>query len=78
MSRWKCVHAHDRCFGGAAAGPECQYCERITKPKRVTSWRVCPECGSRATKIFYPSFPDKPLKCEACGHHYNHESWVIK
>src|SRR5271166_5338741 len=31
MSRWKCVNAHDRCFGGTAAGPECQYCERIER-----------------------------------------------
>jgi hypothetical protein len=28
MMRYVCVNGHDRCFGGASAGPECPYCER--------------------------------------------------
>jgi len=44
---------------------------KTRKPKRVTSWRVCPECGSRATKIFNISAEDNPLECQACHHKYN-------
>ena len=43
----------------------------MKKPKKVTSWRVCPECGGRATKIFSLSADDKPLSCQQCGHRYN-------
>lgn len=29
------INGHDRCYGGASAGPDCPYCERrpATKPK---------------------------------------------
>lgn len=40
----------------------------MAKPKKVTSWRVCPECGSRATKIF--SLTTGKYQCQVCGHKY--------
>ena len=27
---WKCVNGHDLCYGGASAGPECPYCEKVS------------------------------------------------
>lgn len=41
----------------------------MSKPKRWKSWRVCPACGSRATKILYLS-EDPPIKCQICEHRY--------
>jgi hypothetical protein len=41
------------------------------KPKKWRSWRVCPNCGSKATKIFNLSNADKPLECQVCKHTYN-------
>lgn len=40
-------------------------------PKRWTSSKVCPRCGSRATKLFNLSANDKPLKCQICSHRYD-------
>ncbi len=39
------------------------------KPKRWKSWRVCPECGSRATKLF--SVNSGKLECQICNHEYD-------
>jgi transcription elongation factor Elf1 len=41
------------------------------KPKRATTWRTCPNCGSRATKIFSLNAKDKPLLCQICDHRYS-------
>lgn len=41
------------------------------KPKRWTSWRVCPKCGDRSTKLLHLSERDRPYKCQMCGHRYN-------
>ena len=43
-----------------------------TKPKKVTSWRTCPECGSRATKILSLNAkdPEKPYHCQVCRKDY--------
>ena len=62
-----------RMLYGDAAGDILDVMQRATflKPKKVTSWRVCPECGGRATKLFNLSADDKPLSCQQCGHHYN-------
>lgn len=38
------------------------------KPKKVTSSRVCPECGSRATKIF--NISTGKYTCQICKHDY--------
>jgi rubredoxin len=43
----------------------------MPKPKRVTTYRTCPECGDRSTKIFNISVTEKPVKCQACGHRYD-------
>jgi len=40
-------------------------------PKRWRSWRVCPACGSRATKIFDISAEDNPIHCQRCDHRYS-------
>lgn len=40
------------------------------KPKKVTSWRVCPECGSRATKLL--SLNTGLYTCQVCNHQYPH------
>jgi hypothetical protein len=40
----------------------------MSKPKRWRSWRVCPECGSRATKIF--SLTTGKYLCQICEHKY--------
>lgn len=40
------------------------------KPKRWRSWRVCPNCGSRATKIFNLSGTGS-LQCQICNHKYD-------
>jgi hypothetical protein len=44
---------------------------RDRRPKKWTSWRVYPNCGGRATKLFHLSADDCPLECQRCGHHYN-------
>ncbi|MEH2517389.1 hypothetical protein V1279_002962 [Bradyrhizobium sp. AZCC 1610] len=43
-----------------------------TAPKRVTTWRTCPNCGDRGTKILSlnPKHPDKPYQCQGCRSHY--------
>jgi ribosomal protein L37AE/L43A len=41
----------------------------MAKPKKVTSWRTCPECGSRATKILHLSTGQ--YHCQICDHQYN-------
>lgn len=43
----------------------------MAKPKRWTSWRVCPNCGDRSTKLFHLSARDRPYKCQICDHRYN-------
>ena len=40
------------------------------KPKKWKSWRVCPECGSRATKIFHLN--SGRYQCQICDHEYFH------
>lgn len=40
----------------------------MKKPKKVTSWRVCPECGSRATKLL--SLNSGKFKCQDCDNEY--------
>lgn len=37
-------------------------------PKRVTSWRTCPACGDRSTKIF--CLNDGEYRCQICDHTY--------
>lgn len=40
--------------------------------KKKKSWRVCPKCKGRATKIVNISVSDKPpIMCQQCGHHYD-------
>lgn len=41
------------------------------KPKKVTSARVCPACGGRATKIVRASREEKLYLCQQCGHEYD-------
>ena len=36
--------------------------------KRHRSWKVCPACSSRATKIF--DFNSGRYRCQVCQHHY--------
>lgn len=43
--------------------------EQRKKPKKWTSWRVCPECNSRATKLF--SLNSGQYKCQVCKHEYD-------
>lgn len=46
--------------------------EARTKEKKVTrSWRVCPKCKSRATKIF--SLSSGLYLCQVCGHEYDNQ-----
>lgn len=42
------------------------------RPKKVTSWRTCPECGSRATKLMHLSSadPEKCFHCQVCNKSY--------
>ena len=45
---------------------------RFKKPGKVTTWRTCPECGDRGTKILSlnPEHPDKPYQCQGCRANY--------
>lgn len=38
-------------------------------PKQTTSWRVCPKCKSRATKVF--SISTGKYRCQICDHEYD-------
>lgn len=40
MSKYRCVHGHDRC-GEMYAGPECPYCERVTPRKKASDYPFC-------------------------------------
>lgn len=40
----------------------------MVRRARLRSWRTCPICRSRATKIF--SLTDGKLFCQICGHRY--------
>jgi hypothetical protein len=42
------------------------------KPAKATTWRTCPECGDRGTKILNLSAedPDKPYQCQCCRNNY--------
>jgi len=40
----------------------------MKKPKKVSSWRTCPNCGSRATKIL--SANTGLFTCQICDHTY--------
>ncbi len=51
-------------WGGRVALPAPEY----KKPKRVTSSRVCPNCGGRHTKIFHLN--TGKYECQICKHHY--------
>lgn len=41
----------------------------LKPPKRWTSWRVCPRCGSRATKLF--SLNTGMFTCQICENEYS-------
>jgi ribosomal protein L37AE/L43A len=41
----------------------------MKKPKRVTTWRTCPNCGSKATKIL--SANTGMFTCQICDHTYD-------
>lgn len=41
----------------------------MAKPKKVKSVRVCPNCGSRATKIF--NINSGKYLCQICEHQYD-------
>lgn len=41
----------------------------MKKPKRWRSWRVCPNCGNRATKML--SINDGKYRCQICNHAYD-------
>ncbi len=43
------------------------------KPKKWRSWRVCPECGSRATKLvcINPKPNRGSVKCQICEKEYD-------
>jgi ribosomal protein L37AE/L43A len=45
-------------------------------PKRVTSWRVCPACGSRHTKLL--SLNTGVYTCQICEHQYTWEPTSVK
>lgn len=36
---------------------------------RVPSWRVCPECKGRATRLF--DLNSGKYECQQCGHKYD-------
>jgi len=63
MAARVCVGGHDRCYEGPQ--PDCPYCELRGGPKRTTTWRTCPDCGSRATKIL--SANSGKYSCQICG-----------
>ena len=42
--------------------------DRKKPPKKWTSFRVCPACGNRATKIF--NFTSGLYRCQVCEHEY--------
>lgn len=67
MSEIVCTNAHDRC---GTPDTNCPYCEwEPGPPKRWRSWRVCPTCGSRTTKLFHLS--SGKYECQICGCKYN-------
>lgn len=39
--------------------------------KRKRSWKVCPNCKGRATKIVTITDVDKPILCQQCDHRYS-------
>ncbi len=39
-------------------------------PKKWKSARVCPACGSRATKLFHLN-SNPPYECQVCGARYD-------
>lgn len=40
----------------------------MKKPKKVSTWRTCPNCGSKATKIM--SANTGMFTCQICDHTY--------
>ncbi len=42
----------------------------MPQPKKWTSWRVCPYCGSRATKMY--SLNNGLYHCQVCDRSYDH------
>lgn len=52
----------------AAAFREAYPIEDLRKRKRPLSWRTCPECGSRATKMF--SLNTGKYTCQVCDCEY--------
>lgn len=44
----------------------------MEKPKKITSYRTCPNCGSRATKIYHLNDENKPYECQICGFRYDY------
>jgi hypothetical protein len=48
---------------------EANPCKAVhSPPKNVTSWRTCPNCGSRATKLFHLN--TGLHTCQICEHKY--------
>lgn len=41
----------------------------MKKPKKVSTWRTCPNCGSKATKIM--SVNTGLFTCQICDHSYD-------
>lgn len=39
-------------------------------PKKWTSWRVCPACGGRGTKLLHIN--TGKYICQQCDHEYDH------
>lgn len=50
----------------------------MSKPKKVTSPWVCPECGSKATKVVNLNADSKAIGCQVCGHKYDAPSAPVR
>jgi hypothetical protein len=61
---FKCVNGHDRCYGGAGAGPDCPYCERLPPPDPTPA----PVGELSEPCIQIPDDTDwRVVLCESCG-----------
>lgn len=56
------IDAKGRCCGRRIRGT------MVVTKQKPQSWRVCPKCRGRATKIF--SLCTGKLLCQQCGHEY--------
>lgn len=62
---------HERSVAGPDGGGQLEIIPcvaHLKKPKKVTTWRTCPNCGSRATKIM--SANTGKFTCQICNHSY--------